>query len=50
MQDSTEILKHIDTFLADHSDWLPQVTVDFALDLRLMVSESSDRTLESAAA
>ena len=50
MHDNTEIINFIDTFLGDHSEWLPQVTIDFALDVRMMVEESSSRVLEGAAA
>lgn len=42
MNDTHDILAFIDAFLQDHGEWLPNVTVDFALDLRHMVSESAD--------
>jgi len=50
MHDSTEILSFIDTFLAQHIDWLPDVTVNFALDLRSLVeAANADAQFEVAA-
>lgn len=49
MRDTNEILNFIDTFLTTHADWLPNVTVDFALDLRSMVEQSVEPELEVAA-
>ncbi len=47
--DTSQILDFIDEFLAAHGGWLPNVTVDFALDLRTLVAQAADRTLEIAA-
>lgn len=49
MTDTTQILNFIDEFLAAHSDWLPDVTVDFALDVRSLVAQAAERKLEVAA-
>jgi hypothetical protein len=48
---NTDILEFIDEFLTEHCGWLPNMTVDFALDVRSMVEATSDeRVLEGAAA
>ena len=49
MTDTNEILAFIDGFLADHADWLPAVTIDFALDVRHMVEADATSELEVAA-
>lgn len=49
MRDTKEILDFIDSFLQAHADWLPDVTVDFALDLRSLVERSFQPELEVAA-
>lgn len=49
MTDTNQILEFIDTFLAEHADWLPNVTVDFALDVRSLVTQAAERKLEMAA-
>lgn len=41
MNTTTDILDFIDEWLAANGEWLPAITVDFALDIRSMVAEAA---------
>lgn len=45
-----DILDFIDEFLIEQGDWLSTVTVDFALDVRSMVSELDEASVKRYAA